>query len=226
MNLPAYRGAGTHIAPSARIHDNVVIGDDCVIMDNVVILPQSYVSDRVVVKPSATIGGEGFQLSSIEGRRRPVPHAGGVFIGDDVTVGSQTCVDRGLFGEFTTLETGAHIDNLVHVAHSVHIGRGTAVVACAEISGSVVVGDGAWLGPRCAINPGLRIGEHALIGTGSTVVEDVPPYALSYGVPARTRGWRCVCGKPLADAQPDCSNCGRQFDLSGDHPVLLGDDAD
>ena len=225
--LPTYRGARTQIASSAQIHDCVVIGDDCVIMDNVVILPQSYISDGVVIKPNTTIGGEGFQLSSINGHRQLVPHAGGVFVGSGVTIGSQTCVDRGLFGDFTTIGADTHIDNLVHIAHSVSIGRDAAVVACAEISGSVTIGDGAWLGPNCSVNPGLRVGEHALIGTGSTVVQDIPPHALAYGVPARVRGWRCVCGERLPDAtMAQCPRCERRFDPGSEHPILLAGEPD
>jgi len=220
--LPTYRGTGVRIAPSAQIHDGVVIGDNCVIMDNVVILPHSYISDGVVIKPNATLGGEGFQLSPIEGRRQPVPHAGGVFIGDRVTIGSQTCIDRGLFGEFTAIGADTHIDNLVHVAHSVSIGRDAAVVACAEISGSVVIGDGAWLGPNCSVNPGLKIGKHALIGTGSTVVQHIPAHALAYGIPARVRGWRCACGERLDDATvAHCPECGRRLDIRSDKPIPL-----
>jgi UDP-3-O-[3-hydroxymyristoyl] glucosamine N-acyltransferase len=227
-SLPSYRGAGTTVAPTAQIHDAVVIGDRCVIMDNVVILPQTYIEDEVVIKPNAVIGGDGFQLSVIEGRRRPVPHAGGVRLGAGVTIGSQTCVDRGLFGELTTIEEGTHVDNLVHVAHSVRIGRDAAVVACAEVSGSVVVGDGAWLGPNCAINPGLRVGAHALVGTGSTVVEDIPPHALAYGTPARVRGWRCSCGGRLAgdtgESVSACETCGSRYKLGGEHPIVIADD--
>jgi UDP-3-O-[3-hydroxymyristoyl] glucosamine N-acyltransferase len=221
-SLPTYRGTGTQIAASAQIHERVVIGDGCTIMENVVILPQSYISDGVTIKPNATIGGEGFQLSSIEGRRQHVPHAGGVFIGEQARIGSQTCVDRGLFGEFTIIGARTHVDNLVHVAHSVQVGPNAVVVACAEISGSVTVGEGAWLGPSCAINPGLSVGEHALVGTGSMVARDLPPHSLSYGVPARVRGWRCVCGERLPDAAPmRCSQCAREFDLGAGHPVLV-----
>jgi UDP-3-O-[3-hydroxymyristoyl] glucosamine N-acyltransferase len=225
--LSAYRGTGTQIAPSAQIHDNVVIGDGCVIMDNVVVFPQTYIADGVVVKPNATIGGEGFQLAPMEGRRRPVPHAGGVYIGEGASIGSQTCIDRGLFGELTTIGADTHIDNLVHIAHSVSIGRDAAVVACTEISGSVTVDDGAWLGPNCSVNPGLRISKHALIGTGSAVIQDIPPHALAYGVPARVRGWRCMCGERLPDLpEPQCLKCARQFDFSSGHPVLVADSSD
>ncbi len=208
--LPSYRGEGVKIAPSASVADSVVIGDNCTIMDNVVIYPQTYISNDVVIEPNSTIGGTGFQLVNIKGRRKLIPHAGGVYLGSRVTVGSQTCIDRGLFGEFTRVGEDSHIDNLVHIAHSVTIGRGVAIVACAEVSGSVVIGDGAWLAPNCAINPGLKVGDYSLIGTGSVVVNDIPPHVVAYGVPARIQGTRCRCGGSFrATARSDrCTECG------------------
>jgi UDP-3-O-[3-hydroxymyristoyl] glucosamine N-acyltransferase len=209
-SLKSYRGHGTHIAPSASIaSDAVVIGDNCTIMQNVVIFPQTYIADDVVIEPNSTIGGTGFQLAMIDGRRRVVPHAGGVCLGNRVTVGSQTCIDRGLFGEFTRIGDDSHIDNLVHIAHSVSVGEDAAIVACAEVSGSVVIGDGVWLAPSCAINPGLKVGDHALVGTGSTVVSDIPPHVIAYGAPARVRGERCECGKSFpTGASNRCDDCG------------------
>jgi UDP-3-O-[3-hydroxymyristoyl] glucosamine N-acyltransferase len=216
-------GAGNEIAETAVVHDGVEIGDDSTIMDNVVILPNTRLGDRVVIKPNATVGGQGFQLAVVRGKRRLVPHAGGVSIGSDVTIGSQTCVDRGLFGEFTSIEDGARIDNLVHIAHSARIGRDATVVACAEVSGSVDVGSGAWLAPSCAINPSLSVGDHAMVGTGSVVVKDIPPHGIAYGVPAKVLAWRCVCGTRLNEEgsgrSASCRNCGRVFSLEGPHPV-------
>ena len=208
-------GEGAVIAPSAVIEDGVVIGADCRIMPGAVLLPNTRLGDRVTIKPNATLGGDGFQVREIHGRRRVVPHAGGVEIGDDGMVGSQTCVDRGLFGDFTTVGPGSHVDNLVHVAHSVTIGRDVAVIACAEISGSVTIGDGAWIGPRAAINPSLDLGAHCFIGTGSVVVSDVPAYALAYGSPARAAAWMCACRAKLtfAEDRATCGNCGRAFAL-------------
>jgi len=220
--IDEWRGANVQIAASAQIHDHVSIGEGCVIMDHVVVLPQTHIAAGVTIKPHATIGGDGFQVAQIHGRRRLVPHAGGVYLGPGSTIGSQTCVDRGLFGELTWIDGDAHVDNLVHVAHSVRVGAGATIVACAEVSGSVVVEDGAWLGPACAINPGLRVGAHALVGTGSTVVADVPPHAVAFGSPAKVRGWRCVCGERFSERPlAECPSCGRAV-AAGDHDRVAG----
>jgi acetyltransferase-like isoleucine patch superfamily enzyme len=224
--IPAHRGQRTTVASTATIHDNVSIGDACVVMDNVVILPQSYIGDRVVIKPHTTLGGEGFQVGVIRGRRRLIPHAGGVVIGSDVTIGSSCCVDRGLFGEMSSIGDRTHVDNLSQVAHSDTIGRDTTITACVEISGSVSIGDGVWLAPRCAISHGLHVGDHAMVGIGSVVLRDVPPHAIVFGVPARVTGWRCACGARLTKVESEltrCTTCGRRFDFSGGEPILIDD---
>ncbi len=224
-----YRGSGTEISPTATIHEHVSLGDDCVIMDNVVVLPQTHIGDRVLIKPNATIGGTGFQVGVVRGRRQLIPHAGGVVIGSDVSIGSSTCVDRGLFGEMTSIGDDTHLDNLVQVAHSDEIGRGTTITASVEISGSVSIGDGVWLAPRCAINHGTRVGDHSLVGIGAVVVRDVPAHAVAVGVPARVVSWRCICGARLDKDDNDpsatrCSVCARAFDFASGEPVLVGAD--
>ena len=47
------------------------------------------------------------------------------------------------------------------------------------------VGDDAWIGAHAVILPGVRIGEHAIVGSGAVVVREVPPFTVVAGVPAR-----------------------------------------
>ena len=57
--------------------------------------------------------------------------------------------------------------------------------------------EGASVGANATLLPRIEVGEYALIGAGSTVTGDVPPYAVVYGVPARIRKYVCKCGKLL-----------------------------
>jgi UDP-2-acetamido-3-amino-2,3-dideoxy-glucuronate N-acetyltransferase len=72
---------------------------------------------------------------------------------------------------------------------------------------------GASIGANSTIVCGNTIGEHALIGAGSVVTRDVPPYALVYGNPARRRGWACECGLVLRfDGESACcTGCSRRY---------------
>ena len=215
--LEGHRGERTTVAESAVVHDNVQLGDDCVVMDNAVVMPNVHLGDRVTVKPNATVGSDGFEVREIAGRRQMVPHCGGVWIGDDVQVGAQTCVDRGMFGGFTVLEEETRTDNLVHVGHSARLGPRGVVAACTEI-GTITAGEGFWLGPRCAVLQNADIGHHAYVGIGSVVVRPVPPHALAYGTPARQHGWVCSCREKLEfdSGQADCRRCERTWEQRPD----------
>jgi UDP-3-O-[3-hydroxymyristoyl] glucosamine N-acyltransferase len=205
--------ARARIARSAHIDDGVVIEDDAEVGPGAVILANTYVGPGVVIKPNAVIGGDGFENAKLGGRKRIVPHAGGVWLAAASQVGSSTCVDRGLFGEFTFVGEETKIDNLVHFAHAARVGRESSIIACAEISGSCDLGDGVWIGPGAAINPQVTIGSHAFIGTGSVVTRDIPAHALAYGSPAKVTAAVCVCRAKLAFVadRATCDRCRRQY---------------
>ena len=213
--LASHRSASARIAPSAVVGDNVYVDDHAEIGPNAVVFPNTYVGPDVVIKANATVGGNGFETAVVDGARRIVEHAGGVWLSRGVHVGSATCIDRGLFGDFTFLGESTLVDNLVHVAHSVRIGRDCALIACSEVSGSVTLGDGIWVGPGSAINPQVRIGDYAYLGTASVVTRDIPGNALAYGSPAKVHAQVCACRKKLTthDGHASCT-CGRRWVVS------------
>ncbi len=211
--LQASRGSDTAIHPAAVVMDHVQIGDGVRIDAGAVLYPNTVIADGVHVKANATIGGEGFEAKVIGGRRRIIPHTGGVFVDTGAAIGSSTCVDRGLFGTMTAIGACAQVDNLVHVAHNVVIGPDSGVVACAEISGSCVLGRGVWFGPRACCNHELTFGDYAYVGTGSVVTRSVPAHALVFGAPAKQGGWACICRNRISDFndQASCGKCGTRL---------------
>lgn len=54
-----------------------------------------------------------------------------------------------------------------------------------HVSKKVVIGDNVWIGAQAVILPGVTIGEGAVVGAGSVVTKDIPPYCVCAGVPAR-----------------------------------------
>jgi UDP-2-acetamido-3-amino-2,3-dideoxy-glucuronate N-acetyltransferase len=78
------------------------------------------------------------------------------------------------------------------------------------------VSRGATLGANCTIVCGHTIGEYALVGAGSVVTSDVPPYALAYGNPARVRGYACECGVRLEieSGTTLCRSCSRSYTMA------------
>ena len=63
---------------------------------------------------------------------------------------------------------------------------------------------GASIGANATLVCGITVGEYAMIGAGSVVAEDVPPFALILGNPGRQKGWVCYCGQRLRSAPQDC----------------------
>lgn len=53
------------------------------------------------------------------------------------------------------------------------------------IAKDIVIQDGVWIGAGCTILGGVTIGEKAVIGAGSVVTKDIPPYTISYGCPCK-----------------------------------------
>jgi UDP-2-acetamido-3-amino-2,3-dideoxy-glucuronate N-acetyltransferase len=72
---------------------------------------------------------------------------------------------------------------------------------------------GATIGANATIVCGTTLGEYAFVGAGAVVAEDVQPYALMVGVPARRIGWMCQCGERLPDSGEGTSAaCGSSYE--------------
>ena len=178
------------IAPNTLIERGAVIGDHVRIFGNVFISGGTRIGNNVIISPGAVIGSEGYGfVKDADGSLINFPHVGGVIIEDDVFVGSCVCIDKGNFGD-TLLEQGCKIDNLVHIAHNVRVGRHAMVIANAMVAGACEVGAGARIAPSTSILNGVKVGAGAFIGLHSCVVRDIPDGVLAYGVPAKVAGER------------------------------------
>lgn len=83
---------------------------------------------------------------------------------------------------------------------------------------TTLVKKGASIGANATILCGVTLGRYCFIGAGSTVIRDVPDYALMVGTPARQVGWMCYCGVTLPKSSiATCKACGRHYDTSGAH---------
>ena len=160
--------AGAVIAADCRIGPGCVVGRDAEIGEggrlvaNVTVCHGSRVGRRVLMHPGVVVGGDGFGFANDQGEWVKIPQVGRVLIGDDVEIGANTTIDRGAI-EDTVIEDGVKIDNLVQVAHNVHIGAHSIIAGCTGIAGS------AHIGRHCALGGGVGVVGHLEITDNVTV---------------------------------------------------------
>lgn len=183
--------APAEIDPSAKIGQNVVIENGCVvgansiIEHNVVLHAGTRVGKNSRIRSCSSIGGDGFGFERLEdGTPLRFPHLGGVLIGDAVEIGALNSIARGTLSD-TIIRDYVKTDNLVHIAHNCFIDEGALVTACAELSGGVRLGKRVWVGPNVAMMQKITVGDDALIGLGAVVTKNVPESTVVAGNPAK-----------------------------------------
>lgn len=174
VNLARTVSVGPHavIERGARIGEGAIIGAHCFVGEGaavgagtrlwpgVVIYHACVVGARCMLHAGVVIGADGFgnawEADAAGGHWIKIPQVGRAVVGDDVEIGANTTVDRGAIDD-TVIESGVRLDNLVMVAHNVHIGAHTAIAACTGIAGSVRIGR------RCRIGGAVGISGHLSI---------------------------------------------------------------
>ncbi|MDY4285184.1 UDP-3-O-(3-hydroxymyristoyl)glucosamine N-acyltransferase [Xanthomonas sp. LF06-19] len=184
-------GEGCVIGPGCVIGEDCQVGAGSELIARVTLVTRVRLGQRVRVHPGAVLGADGFGLAMDAGRWIKVPQLGGVRIGDDCEIGANTCVDRGAL-EDTTLEEDVRLDNLVQVAHNVHIGAHSAIAGCTGIAGSAKIGRYVMLGGAVGVVGHLEICDKVVV-TGKSVVRNSihEPGEYSSGTPLTdNRTWR------------------------------------
>lgn len=188
-------GPGCVVGPGARIGARSVlmggnhVGRDCVLGDdvrlhpNVVLYPGTRIGHRVAIHAGTVIGSDGYGYVFSGGRHLKMPQVGYVDIGDDVEIGANSAVDRGALGP-TVIGAGTKIDNLVHVAHNVRIGRHCLIMGQVGFAGSTELGDYGVIASQSGIGGHLKLGKQVTVGGKSGVMRDVPDRETVLGFPA------------------------------------------
>ena len=176
-------GNGVVISPFVYIGDDARIGAQTFIYPTVTIREEVEIGERVIVHSGTVIGSDGFGFAQVSDRHHKVPQIGTVIIEDDVEIGANVAIDRGL--RETVVGRGTKIDNLVQIAHNVVIGEDCVIVAQVGIAGSTEIKDRVILAGQVGVVGHITIGEDAQIAARAGVSKDIPPgpYAWS-GAPA------------------------------------------
>jgi UDP-3-O-[3-hydroxymyristoyl] glucosamine N-acyltransferase len=179
---------GVQIGSRVVIEDDVRIGEGTQILHGAIIFSGTHIGRRCVIGPGVVLGTTGFGFErDATGNPVRVPHFGGLILGDDVHVGANSTIARGVI-EDTVIGDQTKIGPQVNIAHNVSVGRQCLITGQSQISGSAEIGDRCWLGPNCTIRR-CRIGDGVTVGLGTVVLADIADNTSvfatsSYGAPS------------------------------------------
>ena len=186
---------GSYISKFSKIHESttigvnsvicrgVKIGGNCIIKNNVVI-KNSVIGNDVIICDNTSIGttGFGFEFNK-RGAKFLSPQIGIVIVEDNCHIGSSCTIDRGKIDE-TFIGKNSMIDNLVHIAHNVHLGENACIAAQTGISGSVKIGNNSTIGGQVGLAGHIDIGNDVIIAAKSGVTKNIKSNSIVAGFPA------------------------------------------
>lgn len=176
-------GSKALIGAGCKIGENSIIGNNTRIDCNVVIYHNCEIGSNCIIQANTTIGSTGFGYVFIDNQHTLVPHNGGVVIEDFVEIGANCSIDRAKF-ENTLIGAGTKLDNLVHIAHNVIIGKCCLITGQVGIAGSTKIGDGVILAGQVGIKDNVNVGDGVIVGAKGGVMNDIESGRTVLGQPA------------------------------------------
>lgn len=183
-------GEGSVVMPNCFVGNNVRIGKDCIIHPNVSIYDGCIIGDRVEIHSGTVIGSDAFYFNTKKTRvtwYKKMPSCGIVHIHDDVEIGANCSIDRGV-SAITAIGQGTKMDNLIHIGHDTVIGQNCLIAAQVVVAGCVVIEDGVTLWGQVVVNKTLTIGANAVLLGTSGVTASLEGNKTYWGTPAQEAG--------------------------------------
>jgi acetyltransferase-like isoleucine patch superfamily enzyme len=191
------------VHPTALVEDGVELGDGTAVWDN------------AHLRAPARVGSD-----CIIGEKTYVAY--GVDIGDRVKINAFVYLCAGV-----TVEDGVMISAGTTFTNDRYPRATTPDLSALRPSDPdedtlpTLVREGATIGARAVIGPGLEIGRFAMVGFGAVVTESIPDFHLAVGGPARSIGVVCRCGQPVQRGgvidvdDVECSACDLRYAVVG-----------
>jgi len=191
--------AGIHptaiLAPGARVHASVRIGEYCQVGPEVSIGPETEIRAHTVIEGRVSIGARNILGSScvIGGRPQDRSDDGqnsSVFLGDDNRLGRGVTVNRGTLkgGGITTIGSRNRLQMGSHVAHDCSVGDDCELGEHCMLAGHIRMETGSKIDSMCGVHHWVTIGVHSRIRGGTRVNMDVPPFMILGGYRAEVLG--------------------------------------
>lgn len=178
-------GERTMLYANVSLYEHVTIGADTIVHANVVCTQGTRIGDRCIIHAGAVLGADGFGFfENADGSFEKIPQVGVVVVEDDVEIGANTTIDRAAVGE-TRIESGVKLDNLIHIAHGVVVGKHTAIAAQAGISGSTRLGERNRIAGQVGIVGHITTEHDVVVEAQSGVSKSIATPGHYFGSPAK-----------------------------------------
>jgi UDP-3-O-[3-hydroxymyristoyl] glucosamine N-acyltransferase len=165
-------GENVRIGPGCVVGDGVSIGEGGLLHANVTIYRECVIGKRVILHSGCVIGSDGFGNAKDGDAWVKIPQIGRAVLGDDVEIGANTAIDRGAL-EDTVIGNCVKLDNLVHIAHNIHIGDYTAIAGCVGMAGSTRIGSRCTIGGAAMIVGHIEVGDNVHISGGTVISKSI-----------------------------------------------------
>ncbi|MFH2143099.1 MAG: UDP-3-O-(3-hydroxymyristoyl)glucosamine N-acyltransferase [Bacteroidota bacterium] len=177
-------GEGTIIQPNAFIGNHVIIGKNCIIHPNVTIYDHCVIGNNVIIHSGTVIGGDAFYFQKRNDKFRKLESCGRVVIDDDVEIGANCTIDKGVSGD-TRIGKGTKLDNLIQIGHDTIIGENCLFISQVGIAGCVVIEDDVILWGQVGVQKDLTIGKGAIVLGQSGIPKSLEGDKVYFGSPVQ-----------------------------------------
>ncbi len=183
-------GKDSSIMAGSYISDNVTIGSNTIVYPNTVVYRDCKIGNFCIIHAGTVIGSDGFGFAHTKkGEHVKIYQNGNVIIEDNVEIGSNTTIDRAVFGS-TIIKNGVKIDNQVQIAHNCVLSEHTILTAQVGLSGSSILGRNVVMGGQSATAGHLEIAAFTTIAARGGVTKSI------------TEGGKTWAGFPLFEHRP------------------------
>ena len=159
-------GANSVIGPNCEIGNNVTIKSNCSIVQDVKI------GENSIIHNGTVLGSDGFGYAPTKEGYVKIEQIGKLVIEKNVEIGANCTIDRGAILD-TEIHEGVKLDNQIHIAHNVVIGKNSAIAASCAVAGSTIIGKNFQMGGLSGVLGHLNICDNVTVGAHTLITKDI-----------------------------------------------------
>ncbi len=163
---------GVYIAAGCVLGKRCSLGRDSRVLVNATLVEDVRIGERTIIHPGAVIGSDGFGHARAYSGWTKIPQLGGVVIGNDVEIGTNTSVDRGAIDD-TIIEDGVRLDKLIQIGHNARIGAHTAIAGMTAIAGGATVGKRCMIAGLAGVTGHVTVCDDTVIMAQALITKDI-----------------------------------------------------